>query len=81
MSAEGIAAFAVVSAALLSLAGVTYGLLFKRVAELERRVSRAESYNRRMWMWARRHVDLYYKHRKDGAPEPEPIPTEDDEIE
>ncbi len=40
----------------------------------EKRATATDDYNRRMWLWARRHVDLYYRWRRDGAPDPEPIP-------
>lgn len=40
----------------------------------EKRAAAVDDYNRRMWLWARRHVDLYYRWRRDGAPDPEPIP-------
>lgn len=78
MTAEG-ALFIGSSAAVLALAGVMFGLLFARIAKLEARLGRGERYNRRMWEWARKHVDLYYTHRRPGSPDPEPIPSEDDE--
>ncbi len=77
MSAEGI--IGIILAALLGLTGVLYGLLFARINALENRVRKSENYNRRMWEWARRHVDLYYTYRRAGSPDPDPIPSEDDE--
>ena len=77
MSAEGI--IGIILAALLGLTGVLYGLLFARINALENRVRKSENYNRRMWEWARRHVDLYYTYRRAGSPDPDPIPSEDDD--
>lgn len=62
------------------------GVLFARISHLEDRITKAEKatdcaekYNRRMWEWARRHVDLYYTYRRAGSPDPDPIPSEDDD--
>ena len=67
----------------VALFGALLGWLFKRLNGLENRVRRSEEYNRRMWMWARRHVDMYYRHRKPGSPDPDPLPhdgrNDDDE--
>ncbi|MBK7823378.1 MAG: hypothetical protein IPJ61_20545 [Tessaracoccus sp.] len=41
----------------------------ERVAELETR-------EQRLWAWARRHLDLYYRYRQPGAPDPEPLPDD-----
>lgn len=79
MSAEGYVVLGVVITALLSLVGVLLGLLYARINRLEARLKRGETYNRAMWQWARRHIDLYYIWRREGAPEPDPLPTEDDE--
>jgi hypothetical protein len=62
--------------ALLTLLGVLIGQLWGRLTALENRVESATAYNRRLWEWARRHLDLYYLHRRDGAPDPQPIPDE-----
>lgn len=48
-----------------------------RVDVLEDDREKDRAYNRRLWEWARHHLDLYYRHRRDGAPDPEPIPEED----
>lgn len=63
--------------------GALVGVLFKRLSDLEARVRLAESkvkasesYTRRLWLWAKFVIDLYYRHRVDGAPEPPPIPEE-----
>lgn len=69
----------VVVAALLGLIGVLVGQLYARISKLETSVRTGQDYNRRLWLWARQHLDLYYRHRRDGAPDPAPIPSEDDE--
>lgn len=73
-----IALVGVAFAALLSLLGVFVGQLASRLAALEAKVDSATSYNRRLWEWARKHIDLYFRYRRDGAPDPDPIPVEDD---
>lgn len=64
--------------------GALIGYLFKRLSDLESRVQQAEAkvkaseaYTRQLWLWAKYVIDLYYRHRVDGAPEPPPIPEED----
>lgn len=66
--------------------GGLIGYLFKRLTDLENRVVAAEdkvkaseSYTRKLWLWAKVVIDLYYRHRTPGAPEPPPIPDEDDD--
>lgn len=67
-----------VLAAVVGAFGVLITQLYVRVHRLEVQVLRARAYNRRLWLWARRHVDLYYRHRVEGAPDPDPIPDEDE---
>lgn len=76
---EWLAAAAVVLTALLGLMGVLLGQLYARIARLEGVVTSTRDYNHRLWQWARAHLDLYYRHRVPGSPDPAPIPTEDDE--
>lgn len=71
-------AVATVAVGALALIGTLAGVVMHRLTTLERRVAQAESYNRRLWAWARRHLDLYYRHRTPGSPDPEPIPEEGD---
>lgn len=71
-----IAGGAVVMAAIIALFGVLYGHLSKQVAELRDDLVRAQSYNREMWAYCRKLLDLYYRHRHDGAPDPDPLPDE-----
>lgn len=63
--------------ACISVGGVLLGHLYKRLNDLEGELRDARVYNRRMWSWARRHIELYYQYRREDAPEPEPIPEED----
>ena len=63
--------------AAITFFGILAGWMLKRLNSLETRVRKSEQYNRRMWMWARRHVDLYYRHRVPGAPDPDPLPHDD----
>ena len=79
MSAAALTGAAVILGALLALFGVLLGQLYARISRLEGKITSAEQYNRRLWMWARAHIDLYYRHRSEGAPDPLPIPSEDDE--
>lgn len=67
------------------LIGALAGVVVHRLTDLENRVERAEArvvkaekYNRRLWEWARKHIDLYYRHRRDGSPDPYPLPDEDE---
>lgn len=81
MSAGGYTVIGVIVAALLSLVGILLGLLYARINRLEERLKRSEKYNRAMWLWARKHIDMYYVWRRVGAPDPDPLPPEDDESE
>lgn len=47
------------------------------VAQLYTRVSNLEDYQRRLWAYARYLLDLYYRHRQPGAPDPVPLPEDD----
>ena len=73
-----VAAVAVVLAAGLGLLGVLYSQLLTRVGRLEDQVAKSRRHNRALWEWCRNALDLYLRHRKDGAPDLPPIPTEDD---
>jgi len=74
------AALSVISAvivALMALMGVLMGQLWSRLSALEARVGKATEYNHRLWEWARKMLDLYYRHRRPGSPDPDPIPIDD----
>lgn len=53
--------------ALVSTLGVVVSNLYTRVSALERR-------ERDLWAWARAVVDLYYRYRKEGSPDPPDMP-------
>lgn len=72
-----IAAAVTLFAAVLALVGVIIGQMWARLSALEQRVEKAATYNRRLWEWARQHIDLYYRFRRDGAPDPAKIPEDD----
>ncbi len=44
--------------------------------DLRDRVTALETREQRLWAWARRHLDLYYRFRVAGAPDPEPLPDD-----
>lgn len=73
------AALAAVIVGALALIGTLGGIVMHRLSELEKRVAKAEGYNRRLWAYTRRLVDQYYRWRQDGAPDPDPLPEEDDD--
>ena len=47
-----------------------------RLREIEKRLSEVENDNRTLWSYCRRLLDLYYRHRQPGAPDPDPLPDE-----
>ena len=61
----------------LGFVGTLSTVVLHRLSELEKRVNRAEGYNRRLWAYTRRLQDLYYLHRRPGSPDPDPLPEED----
>lgn len=66
---------------LLAAAGGVIGVLLTAlsvvVVQLYRRVSGLEDYQRRLWGYTRYLLDLYYRHRRDGAPDPDPLPDDE----
>lgn len=60
-----VAALGVVGAAAVTAVGVVLGLLYRRIAKLEER-------EQATWWWARIIADLYYRYRREGAPD---LPT------
>ena len=61
---------ATVIVGLLTVLSVVVAQLYHRVAELE-------GYNRRLWAYTRYLLDLYYRHRSAGSPDPDPLPDEE----
>ena len=64
-------------AALGAIVVAAIGALSARVAQLLRRVERLEEGPRLMWAHNRHLRDLYYRWRRDGAPDPDPLPDID----
>lgn len=62
--------------ACISAAGVLIGNLYSRLNGLEGELKGARAYNILLWEWARKHIDLYYRYRRDDSPDPDPIPKE-----
>lgn len=65
-----VGALAALLVAGLSVLGVVVGVL-------ARRLDRLEEDNRKLWAYCRKLLDLYYRHRTLGAPDPEPLPDID----
>ena len=66
-----------VAVAGLALVGVMTGHTLSRVRALEEQLADTQAYNRTLWWYCRRLIDLYYRHRRDGSPDPEPLPEGD----
>lgn len=67
--------------ALIASVGVVIALvapLYIRIGILERRIQRLTDLTRRWWLWAQKVIVLYHLHRRRGAPDLPPIPTEED---
>lgn len=62
----------------ITLTGALLGHFYSRLNNLEENLKSARAYNLVLWEWARKQVDLYYRYRQDGAPDPDPIPKEKD---
>ncbi len=78
METSIIAAAGLIVAALVALFGVIYGHLSHRIDRLENQLYAERAYSREMWSYTRRLLDLYYRHRQPGAPDPGPLPEEPD---
>ena len=63
--------------AVVTAGGVALGHVYKRLSDVEAEVKSAKAQNRKLWLWARKHVDLYYRHRTAGAPDPDPLPDDE----
>lgn len=64
----------VVATAVLTALVALVGTQAKRISEVEVRIDDAEAYNDELWEWGRGQLDMYYNYRKEGAPDPKPIP-------
>ena len=68
----------VVIAAALTAFGAILSVQARRIDELERRTMIAQQYNKKLWMYCRALIDMYYKHRRADSPPPPPLPEEID---
>ncbi len=64
-----------VIAAALALIGTLLGHQAARIAALEQRLDATDEWTNRLWTYLRGLIDLYFRHRQDGAPDPPPIPV------
>jgi len=71
--------------AVIGLFGILLTNLYKQIADLrtemrglEGKLEKADSNNRSLWAYCRHLLDMYYIHRKEGAPDPPPLPDLDD---
>ena len=62
---------------LVAILAAGMGTLGVVVGHLIRRLDRLEEGNRALWAYCRRLLDLYYKHRRSDAPDPDPLPDID----
>ena len=67
---------AIVVAAIAAGVGAL-GHVYRRLDEVEAELVRVHKQNRELWAWARKLLDLYYRHRGPGAPDPDPMPKEE----
>jgi len=71
-----IAAVAAIATAVMAVFAALFAQLFGRVHHLEGQVRSTTAHSRELWAYCRALIDLYYRHRKDGAPDPGPLPEE-----
>lgn len=69
MTTAALTALTALCVAGLTLLGVLYTQLIGRVGHLE-------DANRSLWAYTRRLLDLYYRHRGPGSPDPPPLPDD-----
>lgn len=77
MNAAVVTVLGSVVVAAIAAGGVSLGHVYKRLGDVESELRGVKSHNRKLWAWARKTLDLYYRHRKDGSPEPDPLPEEE----
>ena len=65
--------FGVIITAIATIAVVVAKELFDRLENLEKDNRRLNELNLNLYYWTRRHIDLYYRYRREGAPDPEPL--------
>ena len=67
---------AAIIVAVVGVFGVLYGHLSQRLSTLEDELVVSRAYSRGLWAYCRGLLDLYYRHRREGAPDPERLPDE-----
>ena len=72
-----ITALGTIVVAAITAGGGALGHVYKRLDEVEDELGRVRKQNRELWTWARKLLDLYYRHRSPGAPDPDPMPKEE----
>lgn len=46
------------------------------MAEMKKSLAEEQSFSRDMWIYCRNLLDLYYRNRKPGSPDPDPLPRD-----
>lgn len=69
-----IALIGALGAAGLGLLGVLVSKIFIRLRHVEDALRAEQDYSQLLWNYCRRLLDLYYRHRKPDAPDPEGLP-------
>lgn len=57
----------------LGVMGTLLAQTMTRVSRLEGEIKIANSQINRLWLYCRGLIDLYYRYRRDGSPEPPPM--------
>lgn len=50
--------------------------LRREMDEMKKTLTAEQSFSRDMWIYCRNLLDLYYRNRKPGSPDPEPLPRD-----
>lgn len=50
--------------------------LRREMEEMKKTLTAEQSFSRDMWIYCRNLLDLYYRNRKPGSPDPEPLPRD-----
>lgn len=74
-----VAALGVVGASAVTAVGVGFGMLWRRISDLESRVAKLSEREARIRWWAFDVKDLYYRNRREGAPDLPPIPNPEED--
>ena len=72
-----ITALGAIVVAAIAAGGGALGHVYRRRDEIKNELTRMRKQNRELWAWARKLLDLYYRHRGPDAPDPDPMPKEE----